>query len=137
MRRGNDDTGFSLVEIVIAMFLFLVIATALLPLTVSAVSLSAGNRNLTAANSLAGSRLADLRAKFPDAVETTSCAAVRAEQGVDLADPAPTGLVSDLTVGTCPATYPGTVIVTVKVRESSSPAKNLVTVPTRILVGAP
>lgn len=136
MRREPDETGFSLVEVVIAMFLFLVIATALLPLTVSAVTLSAGNRDLTAANSLASSRLADLRGTFDDNSDTSSCAAVRATKNVDQADSASTGLVSDLDVGTCPATYPGTVLATVTVRESGH-AKALVEISTRILVVVP
>jgi prepilin-type N-terminal cleavage/methylation domain-containing protein len=136
MTGESDDTGFSLVEVVIAMFLFLVIATALLPLTVSAVTLSAGNRDLTAANSLASSRLADLRGTFPDGSPTNSCAAVRATTNTDQADPASTGLVSDLAIGTCPTTYPGTVVATVTVRESGH-AGSLVEIPTRILVAVP
>ena len=74
-RTPDSDEGFGLVEVVVAMLLFAVIAMAILPLAVQATTLSAGNRDRVAANALASSELAAMRARFPDEA-ANSCAAV-------------------------------------------------------------
>jgi type II secretory pathway pseudopilin PulG len=132
--NNRMDEGFSLVEVVVAMFLFMIVALAVLPLTVRVVSTSTDNRDLTAANSFAAARLAELRDQFGDEAASSSCAAVRARAHTGQSDPAGSGLASDLSVSSCPAQYPGTVQVTAVVKADGT---TIVTMPTRILVTAP
>lgn len=137
-RIPDSDEGFGLVEVVVAMLLFAVIAMAILPLAVQATALSAGNRDSVAANAFASSELADLRAQFPDEA-ANSCAAVRAAATSTAADPAGTGLASHLAAASCPASYPAALTITVDVRApaASDPTATLVTMATKIVVTAP
>lgn len=77
MVKGNDN-GFSLVEVVIAMFLLTVIALAILPLTIAAVELSVDNRVQARANAYAESQIAAVRASFPNDATTSTCASLAA-----------------------------------------------------------
>ncbi|WP_404432415.1 prepilin-type N-terminal cleavage/methylation domain-containing protein [Microbacterium lacus] len=133
-RRGVGvqlDKGFSIVEMIIAMFLLAVLALAVLPLLIGATQASSVNKSLNAATTFAGAQLAPIRADFP-AQGTNSCAAVHATAGSaeDLAN----GLESTVVVGTCPGVYPGTVTVTVTVYRAGEPSSPLITIPTRVLV---
>ncbi|WJL94337.1 prepilin-type N-terminal cleavage/methylation domain-containing protein [Microbacterium sp. ET2] len=135
--RDHDlDDGFGLVEVVVAMLLFAVIAMAILPLAIQATKLSAGNRDTVTAQALASGELAALRELFPDHA-ANSCAAVRGAAGTTAA-PAASDLVADLTVATCPATFPSTVTATVAVRDTTvGSTAALVTMATQIVVLAP
>lgn len=128
------DDGFSLVEVVVAMFLFMIVAVAVLPLTVRAVSTSTVNRDLTAASSFAAARLAEVRDEFGDDSADTSCEGVRGKAHIGQADSADTGLSSDLMVSDCPDAYPGTVTVTAVIKAD---ATEIVRMPTRIVVTRP
>ncbi|MDN3496125.1 prepilin-type N-terminal cleavage/methylation domain-containing protein [Planococcus sp. APC 4015] len=131
----SRDHGFSLVEVIIAMFLLAVIALAVLPLTITAVRASVGNADLVAATTFANAQLAPIRDAFPqDPAETTSCAVLRARATTATPGPAGSDLVAAITVSGCPAAYPGSMNVTVTVSERGSP---LVTLPTRVLVSGP
>ncbi|MGN8551664.1 UNVERIFIED_CONTAM: prepilin-type N-terminal cleavage/methylation domain-containing protein [Microbacterium sp. SLM126] len=132
MSRSEDD-GFSLVEVLMAMFLLAVLALTVLPLIIGATRVSVANRDLVAATTFANAQLAPMKAAFPnDPTTPTSCAALRAAYALTaVPDPAGTGLTADVTIGTCPAAYPGTVTVTVTVNEDGTA---IVTLPTRIMV---
>jgi prepilin-type N-terminal cleavage/methylation domain-containing protein len=137
--RAHDlDDGFGLIEVVVAMLLFAVIAMAILPLALQASTLSAGNRDRVSAQSFASGQLADVRASYPDEA-ANSCAAVRSAAHTATTDPAGTGLVADVSVAACPAAYPNTLTVTVTVRDpsASAPTASVVTMATKIVVTAP
>lgn len=127
-----SDTGFSLIEVVVAIVVLVAMSLGLLPLLIGSVKISAVNRDLVSASSYAHSRVSELRDAFPDAADT-SCAAVTARETTNDVDPAGTGLKSDIGVASCPAVYPGVVTVTVVVRNSMS-ASSLVTLNTQIVV---
>lgn len=134
-RAQHDDSGFSMVELVIAMFVFAIIAMAILPAAVQATKLSAVNREHVSANAFASAELAGIRAAFPDDA-TNSCAAVRAYQtSTNIADPAASGLTASRTVASCPSTYPGLVTVTARVFDpKTSTSRPAVVISTRIVV---
>lgn len=128
--RGED--GFSVVEVVIAMFLLAVLALAVLPLVIGATRVSVSNRDLVGATAFANAQLAPIRAAFPnDPTSPTTCSSLRSRATTEVADPAGTGLEADIVVGSCPAAYPGTVLVTITVRDS---AGEVTSIPTRIMV---
>lgn len=134
----RDSEGFSIVEVIIAMFLLMVLSLAVLPLIIGATSTSVVNRDLVAATTFANAQLAPVKASFPnDPATPTSCAALRGRAAVDVPDPAGTGLTADLTMGSCPAAYPGVVLVTVVVEDPADPGVGLVRLPTRVSVSAP
>lgn len=134
----RDSEGFSIVEVIIAMFLLMVLALAVLPLIIGATNTSVVNRDLVAATTFANNQLAPIKASFPNDPSTpTSCATLRGRAAVDVADVAGTGLQADLTVGACPAAYPGSVLVTVAVEDSAAPGDVLVQLPTRVSVSGP
>jgi Tfp pilus assembly protein PilX len=137
-RPPAPDDGLGLVEVVVAMLLFAVIAMAILPLALQATKLSAGNTDAVAANSFASSELAAVRARFADEA-ANSCAAVRASARTAAPDTANTGLVADTAVAECPSAYPAALTVTVEVRDpaASDPAASVVTMATKIVVTAP
>ena len=122
------------------MFLLAVLALAVLPLMIGVAQTSSGNRTLASANTFANAQLAPIRAAFPTATASKGCGEARtalprtALPRTGVVDPAGTGLSADVAVGSCPATYPGTVTVTVRVYRTGEPSKPLVTLPTRILV---
>jgi len=129
----NDDAGFSLVEVIIAMFILAVLALAVLPLAVTASRVSVNNRDLAIATAFANAQLAPVRDAFPvNALTATSCASLRSHAVVDV--PGPDSLTADIEVGACPSVFPAAVPVTVTV---SDDAGGVVTLPTRILVTAP
>lgn len=141
--RSND--GFSLVEVVIALFLFGVISLAVLPLLIGGITLTAANRDVVAATTLANDRLAQLRQQFPtSAGSLRTCdellSAVAAVDPDDARNPdftvtavaAPDA--SELQACPVAATaYPRAVRVTVNVRDGSG---TVASVPTRIMVGS-
>lgn len=130
---SRRDDGFSLVEVILAMFLLMVLALAVLPLVIGATRVSVENRDLVAANAFANARLAPIKADFPNDPSTpTSCAALAAAYDRDdVPDPAGTGLLADVEIGACPAAYPGTVTVVVTISDATG---TLVSIPTRIMV---
>lgn len=134
--RDDDlDEGFGLIEVVVAMLLFAVIAMAILPLAVQATTLSAGNREAVSANAAASGELAALRTDFPDG-GANSCSALSAATPTDaVAEP----LAATITVEPCPTDFPAALTVTVDVRDTaaSDPTAVLVMMATKIVVTAP
>ncbi|SBS74122.1 prepilin-type N-terminal cleavage/methylation domain-containing protein [uncultured Microbacterium sp.] len=126
----QSDDGFSLVEVIIAMFLLAVLSLAVLPLIIGATRLSVDNRDSVEATSLADAHIAALRAQFPTQPTTdTTCAQLRtaATLLVD-ANPAtlpnvviPTGLTRTVTVEACPTGAgvgkPAAILVTVRITD--------------------
>lgn len=155
-RRGRQpDGGFSIVELIIAMFLMAVIALALLPLLVGVTRSSTTNKALVAATSLANAQVAAIRAQFPNDATNTSCASLAqavarlktttpdpsltlsAPQPLATAIPGPdaSGLIAEVRTSTCPTDLPGTVALTVRVHDDSG--HTVVTLPTLIVVNQP
>ncbi len=135
MPRGNqDEDGFSLVELVIAMFLLAVLSLAVLPLFVGTTRLSAQNRSELSATAFAGDRLATIQAAYPSTPgdDSTSCGALRALQNQAPVADAASGYASRITVGACPTAYPGSVSVTVTVLDGGA---EVASVATRVRVG--
>lgn len=108
----DRQAGVSLVEIVVAMFLFAIMSVAVLPLMIGAVQASVTNRDLVAVNSLANAQLATLAATFPNSAENSCADVAAAAGGID--DPSGSGASAVITVGACPGSYPATVTVTVR-----------------------
>ncbi|WP_298942947.1 prepilin-type N-terminal cleavage/methylation domain-containing protein [uncultured Microbacterium sp.] len=145
MFQRHYDEGFSLVEVLIAMFLFAVISLAVLPLLISAVSLSVVNRDVVSATALANDRVAQLRESFPTAADSTrTCAALTAaltDMNADDTVPAGFTIAAEAFVdagqaAVCPTgadAYPRAVLVTVVVDDSAGGTS---TVSTRVTVGA-
>jgi prepilin-type N-terminal cleavage/methylation domain-containing protein len=115
----TGDEGMSLLEVVIAMLLFAVLALAILPLAMQASVASAGNRDRVSANTFASSQLAAARAAYPDE-GANLCTSVRGLVQSGIADPAGTGLVADVTVAGCPSAYPAAIRLTVIVRDGQT-----------------
>jgi type II secretory pathway pseudopilin PulG len=130
----NREAGVSLIEIVVALFIFALMSMAVLPLFIGAVQASAGNRDLIAANSLASARLAILQASFPNSA-LNSCATVAASAASNIADPAGSGATASIAFGTCPSSYPAVVTVTVQAFRPNS-AKAVVILNSAILVSS-
>lgn len=124
--RGQD--GFSLVEIVIAMLLFALVAVGILPLLVSVTQLTVGNSESVRGKAAVQQKLASIQRYYP----TDASVQVEASRPVGQTrncSALPTNVaplketVGDLTVttaaGACPTVFPGTVSVNVTVTNSS------------------
>ncbi|PKI90254.1 hypothetical protein CW368_10775 [Actinomycetales bacterium SN12] len=134
-RMTHDDEGFSLVEVVIAMFLFAVLAIAILPLMTGLSQRSAENRTTLSATAFAKEELSKIQAAYPAAPgnTTTSCAALRSLQSLPpVVDPA-SGFAARVTVDVCPSTFPTSIPLRVIVARGGT---DLVTMATRVRVGA-
>ena len=134
-RKNHDDSGFSLVELVIAIFVLAVLSLAVLPLIVGSTRVSAQNREVLSATAFANDQLAKIQQAYPatPGVDTTSCVALRAlESAPPVADPA-SDFEARLTIGACPAEFPASVPVVVTVSEVGAVVTS---VTTRVRVGA-
>lgn len=123
-----DEDGFSLVEIVIAMLLFALLAVGVLPLLVSVTQLTVGNSESVRGKAAVQQKLASIQRYYP----TDASVQVEASRPVGQTrncSALPTNVaplketVGDLTVttaaGACPTVFPGTVSVNVTVTNSS------------------
>ena len=121
-RSEEAEDGFSLIEIVVSMFILALLSVALLPLLISGVKQSSRSAAIASAVQLANSQLDIARSQTPSCASITSMPAVTVSaasvyRGVPLA-------VSK-TVGTCPSpapttTAPGTISVTVTVTRTDT-----------------
>ncbi len=103
-RSYDDEQGFTLVEIVVSMFLLAILALAMLPVLIQGLLQSAENTTLATANQVASKYLELARAE-PD-----TCQAVQDFAGTAVpahTDPRGIELYVSLTHGTCPADLPG------------------------------
>lgn len=135
--RGTDAGGFSLVEVVIAMFLLAVLALAVLPALIGATRASVTNRSVLEATTFANGQLAAIQADFPDdPAAPTSCADLRGRAHTPGPPDPQTGLRTEITIGACPAFFPAAIPVAVVVYAEDS-ADAVVRMPTKVLVSAP
>ncbi|WEK14109.1 MAG: prepilin-type N-terminal cleavage/methylation domain-containing protein [Candidatus Microbacterium phytovorans] len=136
MFQRSADDGFSLVEVLISLFLLAMLALAVLPLLVGATRVSVSNRDLATATAFANAQLAPIKTAFPTDSATTSCASLRTQARTGIAGP--DGTTAAIAVNPCPATsagYPASVPVTVTVTDSDG--DTVVRLVTRLPVGAP
>lgn len=113
------DAGFSLVEIVVAMFILALVAVSLAPMLVSSLQQTSTNALATQATHLASVQMDAVRA------QTANCAAMSAYANSTLpvvATGQGVSLSITQTLGACPATYPGTAQFTVNVRRTDTNA---------------
>ena len=129
------DDGFSLVEVVIAMFLFWVLSLAVLPLLIGVTLRSVENRELLSATAYANERIATIQASYPSTpgTATTSCATLRGLGAALPTTDAASGFTSTVTVGGCPSTFPASIPVVVTVKKGLT---TITSVATRVRVGA-
>ncbi|MBO1901109.1 type II secretion system protein [Leucobacter weissii] len=105
-RQRSDDRGFSMVEIVIAMFLFALLSVAVIPVIIGVTQLTAQNRDVEAARSAVNADIAYLRGVYPsdpavDAAEP--CSALHAGGGpIGLSSSIGDGMVATRSAAPCP-----------------------------------
>lgn len=139
MRQHPADDGFSLVELIIAMFFLAILSLAVLPLLIGATSASVANRDQVKATSFATEQLAALRAGFPlDSASTcTALTAREASTASPIPGPSGSGMTATIDVAACPsgtASYPAAVAVTIRVFDTSG--DQLTVLPTQFRVAA-
>ena len=112
---GASDRGLGLVEIVICIFLIGLLAISFIPLFVQGVQLAARNASIASATQIANEQLEIAHGT------ATSCAAFVSAGGYGMSTPPVTvdargtNYQAARSVGTCPATYPGIIQVSVSV----------------------
>ena len=123
----RDDDAFSLVEVLIAMFILSMMSLAVLPLLITATAISVDNRDTVQTTALADAHLAAIRAQFPaQPVTETTCAGLHTAVAKLLADDptvpnveVPDGFSRSMTVESCPpgaaAGKPAALLVTVRI----------------------
>lgn len=139
MRQHPADDGFSLVELIIAMFFLALLSLAVLPLLIGAASSSVANRDQVKATSFATEQLASLRAAFPlDSASTCTALTARETNAASpIAGPSGSGMTATIDVASCPtstAAYPVSLSVTIRVFDSSG--DELATLPTQFRVAS-
>lgn len=110
--HAKQDSGFSLVEIVVAIFILAALSLALIPALVVGVQQAKNNAVIAAATEVLTSRLDDSRG------QASTCQAITSFAASTVADQIESHGVSlhlNQVLGACPATYPGTVKYTVTV----------------------
>jgi type II secretory pathway pseudopilin PulG len=126
-----SEDGFGIVEIVVSMFLLGILAIAFLPLLIQSLKISSTNATIATATQLVDRDLELFREQPPTCEDLTDFAALPVAAVND-----PRGqLQPHRSAGACPATYPGTVIVTTWVMRSGESGR-LAEAATRILVTA-
>ena len=117
MNTGSDrsepaDAGFTLIEVVVAMFVLAIFALALIPAFITGFRATATNTTLATANQVVGAQVDDAQSR------TATCAALQAYQAETIAPVVDQRGVSLQAVRkpiTCPLTYPGVAKVIVQV----------------------
>lgn len=112
MASLHGDRGFSLAEIVIAMFVLASLSLALIPALIFGVQQSKNNAVIAAATDLLTSRIEEARG------QAASCQAVTSFVGSTVSDVVESHGISlhlSQSMATCPTSYPGTVKYTVSV----------------------
>ncbi|MGO4534651.1 type IV pilus modification PilV family protein [Leifsonia sp. 2MCAF36] len=113
----SKDEGFTLIEVLIAMLLIAILSLALLPSLVGILKASVRNVSVATATQFVNRNLVDAR------TIGTTCAAIQSYGAAvigPLTDDRGVTFSTTRSVGVCPATYPGTVKVTVTVMSSNS-----------------
>ncbi|MEX1079736.1 MAG: hypothetical protein WED09_11575 [Homoserinimonas sp.] len=135
--NSAPEHGVGLIEIVVAMLLFGLLAMSFLPLLIMAVKASATNARIATASQLAGQQLELIRAQGSD------CASIEALNGAQptTTDEQTVVYQPELIVGACPASFPGVISVEARVWNTTigSPDGPLATATTlvRVLAAGP
>jgi len=116
-RPSSDDSGFTLIEIVVSMFILGLLALSLIPLLIQGIKQSAQSAAVASATQLVNSQLDLARAQSP------TCSGVIGAPSPSVGPPSDyrgVPLQLTTTTGTCPTptptmTAPGTISYTVKV----------------------
>ena len=122
-RPQTGARGFGMIEIVVSMFLIALMAMAILPVMISSMKLTTTNVVVTRATQVVSTQL-DLARQQGELSPT--CAAIRGlatTTPIVVVDPKGEPLRYMRSVGSCPASYPGTVAVTVTVTMTTSGAE--------------
>lgn len=144
VQRHSSETrdpspGFSLVEVVLAMFVLALLSIALLPLLIGSMDASRSNRSISAATAFASARISEVRSAFRDEV-ATPCAALSGYADAAnfyLAGPTGSGLTSRRTLtSSCPSEPFGTVGVRVTVYRVGDLTNPVVTLDTEVVVSS-
>ena len=132
-RLVRDDSGFTLIEVMVAMLLLVVVALALVPAFVSQMRATSTNTTIATASQLAGQQIDDAQSR------AATCAALQAYQTEtvpSVVDGRGVSLQAHRIVALpCPASYPSTIQVQVTVTLSGSSAV-IASVTTLVLVKA-
>ncbi|MCI2957791.1 hypothetical protein MN032_08815 [Agromyces atrinae] len=124
--RGED--GFGVIEIVVAMFLIGLLAIFVLPLVMLAMQTSAKSASIGTATDIVNAELTEIRAA---ATSCSTLAPFRTSAPAAVTDDRGVGYQAVRTIGACPATYPGSVTITVSVL---SEGDTISTATTRVLL---
>ncbi|MEN2736632.1 prepilin-type N-terminal cleavage/methylation domain-containing protein [Microbacterium sp. X-17] len=132
-RLVRDDSGFTLIEVMVAMLLLVVVALALVPAFVSQMRATSTNTTIATASQLAGQQIDDAQSRAAtcaalQSYQTETVPAVVDGRGVSLQ---PHRIVTL----PCPASYPSTIQVKVTVTLSGS-SSVIASVTTLVLVKA-
>jgi len=112
----SGESGFSLIEVMVSMFLLALLAVAFLPLLVTGMKTTARNATIATASGLVSAQLEQVRTL------ASTCAAVGAFDDTTVAtvtDERGTVFHPRRAVAACPSTYPGTVRVRAWVTENT------------------
>jgi len=133
-QRLVRDRGFSMVEIVISIFLVGLLSLAVLPLILGLTQSSVANRGLLEATAFAKDELAKIEDDYPatPGAGATSCTVLSARAANPPAIHPENGMEAVLTVGACPGTYPGSVPVKISVLDGGD---TVTSVTSRVRVG--
>jgi prepilin-type N-terminal cleavage/methylation domain-containing protein len=114
----TDDSGFTLIEILVAMLLLAIVALALVPAFTSQMRATSANTTIATASQLAGQQIDDAQSR------AATCAALQAYQSETVApviDARGVTLQAHRSVALpCPSSYPSTIKVQVTVTASGS-----------------
>jgi competence protein ComGC len=125
--RLRSESGFGLIETVVAMFLLAILAVLFLPLLIQGLKQSSANTTMATATHLVGERLSLAEAASP------VCADVSALGGVtEFTDPRGVVIRVTTTVGACPGGAGTVAVSAVAVRLDT--AAQLASAATRVLV---
>ena len=106
------DAGFTIVEVMIALFILAIIAVMVFPAFAGALKQSSRNTTLATAAQLAGQQIDDARSR------TATCSALQAwsiETIAPVVDSRSVSFQPSRSSITCPVTYPGVATVSVSV----------------------
>lgn len=118
-KNRKSELGFSLVEVVVAIFILAALSLALIPALVAGVQQSKNNAVIAAANELLASRLDQARGQSSSCQSLTTFSASTVS---DVVESHGVSLRLTQVLDACPATYPGTVRYTVTVVRTDTAA---------------
>lgn len=128
------ECGFSLIEVIIAMFVLALMALALIPLLIGATQLSVTNRSLAAASAFATAEIAEVQSAFNND-SPRPCSELVDYRHDAFPDPAGTGLIATRkAMEACGADEYSTITLRVTVASADQPTQSLVTLTTKVLV---